>query len=242
MLTENLSISIVIPVKNEADNISGLFADINRMCEDNFQRYEIIVVDDGSQDGTKDVCQHLHPLKYVSFDHNYGQTAALDCGFKLATCDYVAALDGDGQNVPGDIPGMLRYLVDNNLDVVCGWRKLRRDNIFRRLLMKMAYYMRQAFLHDGIHDSGCTLKVFKREVLEGLNLVGGQHRFIPAILRERGWKVGEIEVFHMPRHFGKSRYGSFSRMYNGMVDMYEIRSGHASERHSSYKVKEVVDY
>ena len=242
MQTKTLSISIVVPVKNEDDSIPGLFEDIKRMCEENFQRYEIIIVNDGSTDGIREICRDLHPLKYVEFDRNYGQTAALDCGFKLATFDYVAALDGDGQNVPSDIPGMLRYLLNNDLDVVCGWRKLRRDNLFRRLLMRFACIIRQAFLHDGIHDSGCTLKVFRRKVLEGLDLVGGQHRFIPAILRARGWKVGEIEVLHLPRHFGKSRYGSLSRMYHGLLDLYDIKSGHASGHHPSYVVKEVVEY
>ena len=242
MQTEALSISVVVPVKNEAPGFRCLFEDIKRMCEANFSRYEIIIVNDGSTDGIRELCRSLHPLKYVEFDRNYGQTAALDCGFKLATCDYVAALDGDGQNVPGDIPGMVRYLLDNNLDVVCGWRKFRRDNIFRLLLMRLAYFTRQAFLHDGIHDSGCTLKVFRKETLEGLDLVSGQHRFIPAIMRDRGFKVGEVVVSHKPRKSGSSKYGSFDRVYHGMLDLYDIKRGHANEHTSSYVVKEVVDF
>lgn len=242
MQTETTSISIVVPVKNEAEGIRGLFEDIKRMCEKYFARYEIIIVNDGSTDRTREICRGLHPLKYIEFDHNYGQTAALDCGFKHATCEYVAALDGDGQNVPGDIPGMLRYLIDNDLDVVCGWRKRRRDNVLRLLLMKMAYFLRQTVLHDGIHDSGCTLKIFRKEVLEGLDLVGGQHRFIPAILRDRGCKVGEIEVLHLPRHFGRSRYRSFSRMCHGLRDLYDIKRGNSTGQHPTYVVKEAVDF
>ncbi|MBR5175510.1 MAG: glycosyltransferase family 2 protein [Bacteroidales bacterium] len=241
MQIDSLSISVVIPVKDEAASIPGLFEDIKQMCETHFCRYEIIIVNDGSSDSTKEICRGLHPLKYVEFDHNYGQTAALDCGFKMAANDIVAALDGDGQNVPGDIPRMVRYLIDNNLDVVCGWRKVRRDNPFRRLLMRMAYFLRQACLHDGIHDSGCTLKVFRREALEGLDLVEGQHRFIPAIMISRGCKVGEIEVSHHRRINGESKYHSLSRIFHGLVDMYAIRKGSVKEHPSTYVVKGVTE-
>ena len=242
MSDSNLSISVVIPAKDEAASLASLFSDVKKMCEDHFHDYEIIIVNDGSTDETRRVCQGLHPLKYVEFDKNYGQTAALDCGFKQASHDFVAALDADGQNVPGDIPRMLDYLLENGLDAVCGWRRIRMDNAFRRLLMKMAYHLRQACLHDGIHDAGCTLKVFKREVLEGLDLVGDQHRFIPAILRNRGWKVGEVVVSHKPRKNGKSKYNSFSRIVHGLEDMYEIKKGSVDERHTDYVIKSVVDY
>ncbi len=108
--------------------------------------------------------------------------------------------------------------------------------------MRLAYFTRQAFLHDGIHDSGCTLKVFRKETLEGLDLVSGQHRFIPAIMRDRGFKVGEVVVSHKPRKSGSSKYGSFDRVYHGMLDLYDIKRGHANEHPSSYVVKEVVDF
>ena len=241
MRTDDLSISVVIPAKNEAASIGTLYEDVKRMCEGNFSRYEIIIVNDGSTDKTRVICQDLHPLRYVEFDRNYGQTAALDCGFKLAAYDYVAALDADGQNVPGDIPGMLKYLLDNDLDVVCGWRKVRKDKPMRRLLMRMAYLLRQTCLHDGIHDAGCTLKVFRREVLEGLDLVGGQHRFIPAILKDRGWKVGEVEVSHKPRKNGKSNYNSVSRIVHGLTDLYALKKGSVNTGGVSYVVKGVVD-
>ncbi len=241
MQTSDPSISVVIPAKDEAASLGSLFSDVKKMCEDHFHDYEIIIVNDGSTDETRRVCQGLHPLRYVEFDKNYGQTAALDCGFKQASYDFVAALDADGQNVPGDIPRMLDYLLENDLDAVCGWRKVRRDNAFRRLLMRMAYHLRQACLHDGIHDAGCTLKVFKREVLEGLDLVGDQHRFIPAILRNRGWKVGEVVVSHKPRKNGKSKYHSLSRIFHGLVDMYAIRKGSVKEHPSTYVVKGVSD-
>ncbi len=242
MTTRQQSLSVVVPVQNESESILGLFEDCKLMCAEQFAEYEIIIVNDGSTDSTGSVCRSFHPVKYVEFDNHYGQTAALDCGFKLASCEYVAAIDGDGQNDPADIPLMLKYLVDNNLDVVCGWRKDRQDNMFRRFLMKLAYVCRQVFLRDGIHDSGCTLKVFRRKVLEGLDLVGGQHRFIPAILRDRGWKVGEIVVSHRPRRRGRSKYNSLSRVFQGLRDLFDIRRGSSNRTPVTYVIKEVVDY
>ncbi len=239
---EGISLSVIIPVKDEEANIGGLFDDIKQVCEGRFSVFEIIIVNDGSTDDTRRVCQALHPVKYVEFDTHYGQTAALDCGFKLASYDYVAAIDGDGQNDPADIPMMLQYLVDNDLDVVCGWRKDRQDNLFRRFLMKLAYVCRQVFLRDDIHDSGCTLKVFRRKVLEGLDLVGGQHRFIPALLRDRGCKVGEIVVSHRPRRRGRSKYNSLSRVFQGLRDLFDIRRGSSNRTPVTYVIKEVVDY
>ena len=242
MPTRKQSLSVVVPIWNEAESIHRLFEDCKMMCDEQFAEYEIIIVNDGSTDDTRRVCQTLHPVKYVEFDNHYGQTAALDSGFKLASCDYVAAIDGDGQNNPSDIPIMLKYLVDNDLDVVCGWRKDRQDNFSRRFLMKLAYVCRQVFLRDGIHDSGCTLKVFRRDVLEGLDLVGGQHRFIPAILRDRGCKVGEIVVSHMPRKRGRSKYNSLSRIIQGLRDLFAIRRGSSKLTPVTYVIKEVVDY
>lgn len=238
----SLSVSIVIPVHNEFESVPKLFEDCKYTCEEHFAEYEIIIVNDGSTDDTGRVCRTFHPLKYVEFDRHYGQTAALDCGFKIASCDYVVAMDGDGQNDPSDIPMMLKYLVDNNLDVVCGWRKDRKDNLFRRFLMKLAYVFRQIFLRDGIHDSGCTLKVFRRDVFEELDLVGGQHRFIPAILRNRGWKVGEVVVSHRPRERGRSKYNSLSRIFHGLKDLFAIRSGTPVQTPISYKIREVIEY
>ena len=241
MLINNRSLSVVIPVKDEEASIRRVFEDVRRMCGERFREYEIIIVNDGSTDGTREVCRSLHPLKYVEFDRNYGQTAALDCGFKLAAHDFVAAIDGDGQNSAEDIPRMLKYLMDNDLDVVCGWRKVRRDSFFRRSLMRMAYLCRRIVIHDDIHDSGCTLKVFRREALEGVDLSDGQHRFLPAIMRDRGWKVGEIVVMHLPRKEGKSKYNSLARVFHGLRDLYAIKRGSTDGVPVSYVIKETVD-
>lgn len=222
MIPESISLSVVVPVYNEGDNIAALHHEIVAVCEAGFAGapidYEIIIVNDGSTDDTAQVCRSLHPLTYVELAVNRGQTAALDCGFRLAKGDYVAALDGDGQNDPADIPALIRYLLENRLDAVSGWRKDRRDPFGKCLASRGAAMLRKAVLHDPIHDSGCTLKVYRKECLQGLDLLGEQHRFIPAILTRRGFSVGEMPVHHRPRQKGKSKYGP-GRIVRGFLDL-----------------------
>lgn len=176
------SISIVVPVFNEEGNIENLHKEIVDICEDNRYTYEIIFIDDGSTDRTAQICRNLTPLKLIRMRRNFGQTAAMDAGIKAAQYDYIVTMDCDGQNDPSDIPQMVRFLEDNNLDVVSGWRKNRKDNFMKRFISRGANFLRGLMIHDGIHDSGCSLKVYKRECFKGINLYGEQHRFIPAIL------------------------------------------------------------
>ena len=236
------TLSVVVPVKDEEENIGSLLEEIKLKTGGSVSALEIIVVNDGSQDRTRGIIASsgIHPLRYVEFDRNYGQTAALDCGFKMASGDIVAALDGDGQNDPGDIPSMISYMIGNGLDVVCGWRKDRKDNYYRRFLMRLAYYFRQLFLHDGILDSGCTLKVFTMKALAGLDLSDGQHRFIPAIMRLRGMRIGEIEVSHRPRNGGKSKYHSMGRVLHGIKDAFALRRSKGKVAPVLYSIKEII--
>ena len=221
----NISISIVIPVYNEAENIGKLFEETKAVCEAGIDGhpfdYEIIIVDDGSVDGTDRVCRSLSPLTYIRFRKNYGQTSALDCGFKAASKDLIAAMDGDGQNDPADIPEMIRFLMKNDLDVVSGWRRSRQDSFMKRFVSRGANLLRYMIIHDGIHDSGCTLKIYRRECFEDLTLFGEQHRFIPALLKIRGFEVGEMEVNHRPRLNGRSKY-SLLRIVKGFLDMLSV--------------------
>lgn len=215
------SLSVVVPVYNEEGNIQKLHQEIKQVCEDNHYQYEIIFINDGSTDQTDRVCRTLKPLKYIRFRKNYGQTAAMDAGIKIAQYEYIVTLDGDGQNDPADIPRMLKYLEENDLDVVSGWRKNRKDSFMKKFTSRGANFLRYLLVHDGIHDSGCSLKVYRKECFKGVNLYGEQHRFIPAILKIKGFRIGEVVVNHRPRTAGKTKY-NWKRTIKGFVDMISV--------------------
>ena len=145
----------------------------------------------------------------------------MDAGIKAAKYDYIVTMDGDCQNDPADIPAMLDYLTANDLDVVSGWRKNRKDTFMKRFISRGANLLRYLLVHDGIHDSGCSLKVYRRECFQGVNLYGEQHRFIPAILKIKGFTVGEYVVHHRPRTSGKTKY-NWKRTFKGFVDMISV--------------------
>ena len=215
------SISVVVPVYNEEGNIAKLHKEIKDVCEANGYTYEIIFINDGSTDRTEEVCRTLTPLKLITMRKNFGQTAAMDAGIKAAQYDYIVTMDGDGQNDPADIPNMLKYLHDNNLDVVSGWRKNRKDTFMKRFVSRGANFLRFLLVHDGIHDSGCSLKVYKRECFKGVNFYGEQHRFIPAILKIKGFSIGEVVVNHRARTSGYTKY-NWKRTIKGFVDMISV--------------------
>lgn len=216
-----ISLSVVVPVFNEEGNIRELHREIKEVCEKEGYEYEIIFVNDGSTDRTDEICRSLKPLKYIQFRKNYGQTAAMDAGIKESTKDYIATLDGDRQNDPADIPKMIQYLQEHDLDVVSGWRKNRKDTFFKRFVSRGANMLRYLLVHDGIHDSGCSLKIYKRECFKGVNLYGEQHRFIPALLKIKGYTVGEMVVNHRARTEGKTKY-NWHRTIKGFVDMISV--------------------
>ena len=152
---------------------------------------------------------------------NFGQTAAIDCGIKRAKGELIVTLDGDGQNNPADIPKLIHFLEDNDLDVVSGWRKNRKDSYIKRIASKAAKYLRRFIIHDGLQDSGCTLKIYKAECFNGINLFGEMHRFIPAVLKIKGFRIGEVEVNHRPRTAGKTKY-NWKRGVKGIIDMISV--------------------
>lgn len=214
-------VSVVVPVYNEEGNVCNLYKEIKEVCENEKYKYEIIFVNDGSSDRTDEICRGLRPLKYICLRRNFGQTAAMDAGIKAAKYDYIVTLDGDGQNDPHDIPRMLQYLTENNLDVVSGWRKNRKDTFMKRFVSRGANFLRGILVRDGIHDSGCSLKVYKKECFKGVNLYGEQHRFIPALLKIKGFTVGEVIVNHRARTAGKTKY-NWHRTIKGFVDMISV--------------------
>ncbi len=215
------SISVVVPVFNEEGNIANLHREIKEVCEQNGYTYEIIFINDGSTDKTDEVCRTLRPLKYIKMRKNFGQTAAMDAGIKAAQYDYIVTMDGDGQNDPADIPQMLEYLKEHDVDVVSGWRKNRKDTFMKRFVSRGANFLRYLLVHDGIHDSGCSLKVYKRECFKSVNLYCEQHRFIPAILKIKGFKIGEVVVNHRARTSGYTKY-NWKRTIKGFVDMISV--------------------
>ena len=214
-------ISIVVPVFNEEGNVQELHNEIVDVCKKQNYLYEIIFVDDGSTDKTGELCKELVPLKYIQMRKNFGQTAAMDAGIKAAKYNYIVTMDGDRQNDPKDIPRLIEYLEMNQLDVVSGWRKNRKDTLIKKIISRGANILRGIIVKDHIHDSGCSLKIYKRECFDDVNLYGEMHRFIPALLKIKGYAVGEIVVAHRPRTAGKTKY-NWKRTFKGFVDMISV--------------------
>ena len=216
--SDRVQLSVVIPVFNEKDSLSSVVDDLKAVCASNGIETEVIVVDDGSNDGTAELAAKIPDVTTIRFRRNFGQTAALDAGVHIAKYRYIVTMDGDGQNDPNDIPRLIAYLEDNNLDVVSGWRVKRKDMLQKRIISRGANSLRKFFLNDSINDSGCSLKIYRRECFENLRLYGEMHRFIPALLQMRGFSVGEMPVNHLPRKSGQSKYGAM-RTIKGLVDM-----------------------
>lgn len=214
-------ISVVVPVYNEEGNVEALHKEIKDVCEREGYEYEIIFINDGSKDKTDEICRTLKPLKYICMRRNFGQTAAMDAGIKAAKNDYIVTMDGDRQNDPNDIPKLIKYLEENQLDVVSGWRKNRKDTFMKKFISRGANFLRGILIKDGIHDSGCSLKVYRKECFKGVNLYGEQHRFIPALLKIKGFTIGEVVVNHRPRTEGKTKY-NWHRTVKGFVDMISV--------------------
>ena len=214
-------ISVVVPIFNEKDNVQKLHREIFDVLKKLGRPFEIIFINDGSSDGTDGVLKQLSPLTVITFRKNFGQTAALDAGFKQAKGTYIIALDGDGQDDPTDIPLLIQHLEDTKLDVVSGWRKNRQDNKSKRLSSFLAAIVRRFLINDGIHDSGCTFKIYRKECFEEVDLYGEMHRFIPAVLKIKGFTVGEIVVNHRPRLAGITKY-NWKRGVKGILDMVSV--------------------
>ncbi|MEK7208937.1 MAG: glycosyltransferase family 2 protein [Patescibacteria group bacterium] len=214
-------ISVIVPVFNEAVSVVPLHAEIVTTMKLLGRNYEIIFVDDGSIDDTYHQLISLAPIKVIRLRKNFGQTAALDAGIKVANGDYLVMLDGDGQNDPNDIPRLIAELERKNLDLISGWRKDRKDSFMKKFSSRCAGIVRKLLLDDGIHDSGCTLKVYRRKCFDHVELVGEMHRFIPALLKIKGFTIGELPVNHRPRRAGQTKY-TWARGLKGILDMMAV--------------------
>jgi glycosyltransferase involved in cell wall biosynthesis len=216
-----MDISLVIPIYNEAEGLPALYRAVSETLDRLPQSAEIIFADDGSKDGSAAVLDEFAAadprVRVLHLARNYGQTAALMAGIQNSTGDVVIPMDGDGQNDPADIPRLLDKLAEG-FDVVSGWRQVRHDRATRRLPSLVANRLISALLHVRLHDYGCTLKAYRREVVEDVRLYGEMHRFIPIYAAWEGARVTEIPVAHHPRRFGKSHYG-FGRVERVMLDL-----------------------
>ncbi|MDR3583414.1 MAG: glycosyltransferase family 2 protein [Candidatus Pacebacteria bacterium] len=213
-------LSVVVPLYNEEGNVKALHAKVLVACQNLGKSFEIIFIDDGSKDATVANCQGLSPLKLIEFRKNFGQTAAFDAGIKSARGNIVVTMDGDLQNDPADIKLLLAEM-DKGYDAVSGWRAKRKDPIMKKIFSRTANALRKILIQDKIHDSGCSLKAYRRECFDDVDLFGEMHRFIPAILELQGYKVGEVKVSHHPRTSGVTKY-NWKRGIKGFVDMISI--------------------
>jgi glycosyltransferase involved in cell wall biosynthesis len=222
---KNLSVSVVVPLYNERENVTLLYEAVKRVLERSDYHYEMVFVDDGSRDGTTDILRELahkdKTLVAVLFRKNFGQSAAMAAGFKTARGEVVVAMDGDLQNDPEDIPKLVEKLGEG-YDVVSGWRKNRKDKlIIRKVPSRIANRLICSITDVRLHDTGCSLKAFRREVIEGIRLYGELHRFIPALARVEGARISEVVVNHHPRRFGQSKY-NITRTFRVLMDLSSL--------------------
>ncbi|MFN8063801.1 MAG: glycosyltransferase family 2 protein [Vicinamibacterales bacterium] len=222
-----IELSVIIPVKNEALGLDELHREITATLEPWGRPYEVIVVDDGSTDNSFEVLSRIQAAdprwRIIRFRRNFGQTAAFSAGFAQARGRFIATSDGDLQNDPRDIPAMVERLEADDLDIVCGWRRNRQDALVSRLLpSKIANRLISWATGVRLHDYGCSLKIFRSEVVKPLKLYGEMHRFIPAIASEQGVKIAEVVVNHRARRHGSSKYG-ISRTTRVILDLLTVK-------------------
>ncbi len=213
-------LSVIVPLFNEEDNIEALQGEIDAALGG--LDHELILVDDGSTDRTAARVRMRPGVRLLRLAANAGQSAALLAGMRAATGATIVLLDGDLQNDPSDIPRLLEGL-RAGADMVCGYRRRRRDSLAKRIASRIANGVRSRFIGDGIRDTGCTLKAMRHECLEAIVPFHGVHRFLPALVKQAGFRVTEIPVNHRARRFGSSKYGIGGRALRATVDMFGVR-------------------
>lgn len=221
----SIRLSVVVPAYNEEQNMEPFHSELSDVLSQIGMSYEVIYIDDGSTDATfrrlsaiqnKD----LH-VKIVKLRRNFGQSAAMKAGFDTASGEYIVTLDADLQNDPHDIPKMLDTLVQEDYDVICGWRHNRKDKFLKKITSRIANCIRAILTSEMIHDSGCTLRVYKRECVRDLDLYGELHRYIPSMLQWKGYLIGEMKTNHRDRKFEQSKY-NWKRLVKGFLDLLVV--------------------
>ncbi|HYA92125.1 MAG TPA: glycosyltransferase family 2 protein [Thermodesulfobacteriota bacterium] len=238
--TSSIDISVVVPVYNEEENLPVLIPQIAEVLRSLKKTYEMIFVDDGSKDRSrqilKEVAAQYPQIRILGFKKNCGETAAGTAGIKEARGRIVITIDADLQNDPTDIPRMLDYLKE--YDMVTGWRQKREDSWVKRITSQIANRIRNSLSGEEIQDSGCTFRAYKRECLRDIKLYKGMHRFLPTLVKMEGYRVIEIPIAHHPRKFGVSKYTTWNRMWRAFVDLLAVKW--MKSRHIHYEIEERV--
>lgn len=220
----SLHYSVVIPIKNEEENILELVAELEPVMGKLQEPWELICIDDGSTDRSllilQDLCKEKPYIRVLSFTRNFGQSAAFAAGFEAARGELIITLDGDLQNDPTDIPKLTAAAVD--CDLVVGWRINRKDPFRKRIISKISNWIRSRLCRDGVHDTGCSLKVYRKEALRKIKMFQGMHRFLPALFLIEGLLVKEVAVNHRDRSKGQTKYHFFNRSIGPIVDMFAV--------------------
>jgi len=238
--TEPVKITVVVPVYNEEENLPLLIPKLAEVLERIGLPYEIIFVNDGSSDGSRDILKRMVSqfpfLHIIRFKENRGLSTALYAGMKEARGIIIVTLDSDLQNDPDDIPKLLGYL--DRYDMATGWRQKREDPWLKKISSKIANSIRNRLSGEDIKDSACTLRVFKKECIRDIKVFNGMHRFLSTLVRMEGYRVIEVPVSHYPRRFGKSKYNIRNRMWRSFIDLLAVRW--MKHRRIHYEIEERI--
>ena len=220
-----IDLSVVIPIYNERENLAPLEEKLNENLLKLDLSYEVVLVDDGSLDGSDELIRTLQKhnphLRLIRFAKNFGQSAAFVAGFRAARGRIIVTMDADLQNDPADIPLLLNKIEE--FDVVCGWRHKRNDPWIKKVSSKIANSVRNRLSDETIADTGCSLKAFRRECFDNIILFNGMHRFFPTLMKMEGFRVTEVKVSHHPRLHGKSKYNIRNRLWSSLKDLLAVR-------------------
>jgi glycosyltransferase involved in cell wall biosynthesis len=227
------AVSVIVPLYNEEENVPILQAELRAALRG--VDHEFIFVDDGSADRTVERIEAAPNLRVIRFEKNAGQSAAIYAGLQAARGAILVLIDGDLQNDPADISKLVGE-VSRGADLVCGYRAQRRDTRVKRLTSRIANAVRSRYTKDGVRDTGCTLKAMRRECVDALVPFKGMHRFIPALIKDAGYRLVEIPVNHRPRRFGQTKYGLGNRAVRATIDMFGVRW--LLSRRLNYKIRE----
>lgn len=231
-------ISFVVPVYNEEENLAQLAVELKAVAPALGAPCEFLLVDDCSSDGSLALMQQLaaedERFKYIAFARNTGQSAAMGAGFQQASGNVIITLDADLQNDPADVPAMLKHYGDT-YQMVCGWRYNRQDSLSKKLASKLGNWVRNWVTKDGIHDTGCSLKIMNAAMLKRVPIFKGAHRFLPTLMRLEGARIMEVKVNHRPRVHGVSKYTNLRRGLEGFCDLLAVRW--LMSRHLRFDIK-----